>query len=221
MSKIKNFIFGTAGFAKEVDWLISEILASGMEDYSPDFFVGEDSNPMVGKQINSKRVISELEFFKNFSEEPINCFIAVANPIIRRKIYENIILKVKNSNFPNLIHPNVLYDKRGEKILLGYGNIICAGVIITTDVHIDNFVHINLNSTIGHDCIINSFVTISPGVNISGNVTIEENVYIGTGVVLLERLKIVTNCVLGAGAVVNKSIEESGTYVGVPAKRIK
>jgi len=57
--------------------------------------------------------------------------------------------------------------------------------------------------------------------HISGNVTINEKVYIGTGTVVLEKINICSNVTIGAGAVVTKDITEPGTYVGVPAVRIK
>lgn len=220
-SKMKNYFFGTAGFAKEVDWLANELYNQSGIDFRPDFFVGEDTNPLIGKEINSVPVISEKEFLNNHIEPLVNCIIAVANPVIRRHIYNKIITSEKKVLFPNLIHPSVLFDKRINKVEFGNGNIVCAGVILTTDIIIKDFVHINLDCTIGHDCLISSFVTISPGVHISGNVKIGDNVYIGTGAVFLERLEIKDNSIIGAGAVVVKSIEESGTYVGLPAKKIK
>jgi hypothetical protein len=54
--------------------------------------------------------------------------------------------------------------------------------------------------------------------NISGNVKIGKNVFIGTGAMVLERLTICDDVIIGAGAVVNRSITEPGVYVGVPAK---
>lgn len=33
-------------------------------------------------------------------------------------------------------------------------------------------------------------------------------------------IRIIDNCIIGAGAVVVKNIEEKGIYVGVPAKKI-
>jgi serine acetyltransferase len=57
-------------------------------------------------------------------------------------------------------------------------------------------------------------------VNISGNVTMGSGVFVGTGAVVLERLSICDNAIIGAGAVVTKSILEPGVYVGVPAKKL-
>ena len=42
--------------------------------------------------------------------------------------------------------------------------------------------------------------------------------HIGAGVTVSNNLCICGNCMIGAGAVVVKDIEVSGTYIGVPAK---
>jgi serine acetyltransferase len=45
-------------------------------------------------------------------------------------------------------------------------------------------------------------------------------VFVGTNAVILERLSICENAIIGAGAVVTKSILEPGVYVGMPAKKL-
>lgn len=217
-----NVIFGTAGFAKEVDWLLEDVFASSGVDYRADFFVAEDGNALVGETINSRKVISESELFKIASEnDVINCFVAVGKPVVKEMIVNKIKLCIPAFNFPNLIHPNVSYDKRVHKLIVGIGNIICSKSVLTTDISIGNFVHINLDCTVGHDSIIGDFSTLSPGVHISGNVQIAEKVFIGTGAVILEKVAICSNVVIGAGSVVTKGMELSGTYVGLPARKIR
>lgn len=52
-------------------------------------------------------------------------------------------------------------------------------------------------------------------------IVIEDDVWIGSGVKILDGVTVSRGCVIGAGAVVNKSTEPYGVYVGVPAKKIK
>ena len=52
-------------------------------------------------------------------------------------------------------------------------------------------------------------------------VHIEENVWIGAKAAILSGVTIGRGCVVGAGAVVTRSTEPDGVYVGVPARRIK
>lgn len=216
-----NFIFGTAGFAKEVDWLTEDIYAKGGLDYRADFFVAEDDNTLVGELINSREVISESEFFKISSKEKIvNCFVAVGKPEIKEKIVTKIKSRCMVCNFPNLIHPDVSFDARLNKVKLGAGNLIFPKSVLTTDILVMDFVLIYLGCTVGHESALGNFTTLSPGVHVSGNVQIGDKVFLGTGAVVLEKISICPNVIIGAGAVVTKDIVLSGTYVGVPVKKL-
>lgn len=222
--KTINLIFGASGFAKEVDWLISELYEKDNSvDYRPDYFVAHKDDSKIGKSINKIQVITEedaISKFANSSEYLVNVFISVGSPALKEKIVNNLV-NIKNFQFPTIIHPNVSYDKREGRLKLGKGVIICSKNVFTTDIEIDSFVHVNLACTIGHDSKIGAFSTISPGVNVSGNVTIKENTFLGTNATILENVTIVSNAIIGAGAVVSKDLNESGTYVGIPAKKIK
>jgi serine acetyltransferase len=60
-----------------------------------------------------------------------------------------------------------------------------------------------------------------PSVNVSGEVKIEQGVYVGTGAKIINLLEIGENTIIGAGAVVSKSLPANCTAVGIPAKPIK
>ncbi len=81
--------------------------------------------------------------------------------------------------------------------------------------------HLNLQTTIGHDCEIGNYFTTAPGAKISGNCKIYDLVYVGTNASIKEKLTIHSLTTIGSNATVVKNIEESGTYVGVPVKKIK
>lgn len=56
--------------------------------------------------------------------------------------------------------------------------------------------------------------------SLAGRVTVCDFASIGTNATILPWVKIGLGCVIGAGAVVTKSTEEMGIYVGVPAREI-
>ncbi len=216
-----NIIFGTAGFAKEVEWLTQEMFEAGKCDLRPHYFVGEDGNPLNGGKQGETPVISESDFFERFTAEAGQAIIAVGSPSLKSKIALAIAKRAPRFEFPNLVAPSAQFDKRPGRVSIGKGAIICAGTVLTTDIVLGEFVHLNLNTTVGHDCRIGDYVTVSPGVHISGNVHLGEFAFLGTGAAVLERKNICSEAVIGANATVSRDITEPGTYVGTPAKRIK
>lgn len=139
--------------------------------------------------------------------------IAIGDPKVKSKI----LTEYPDFKYTILIF-GILHD---PEIIIGEGTIICPGSRITCGVTIGKHVIINNHCTIPHDCIIGDLTTISPGVNISGNVTIGKLCNIGLGSSIREKISICDNVIIGAGAVVVKNIIDPGTYVGIPAKKIK
>ena len=45
--------------------------------------------------------------------------------------------------------------------------------------------------------------------------------WIGIGGIIANNVNICNECIIGAGAVVIKNIKQSGTYVGVPIRKVK
>lgn len=54
----------------------------------------------------------------------------------------------------------------------------------------------------------------------SGDLFLEENVFLGCNVIVCKGVKIGKNCVVGAGSVITKNLEENSVYAGVPAKKV-
>lgn len=209
-----NVIIGAAGFAKEVDFL----LRYKSPAYKTSYFVASDKSLA---SIHKTPIITDEELLEIDAKntEEILAYIAIGNPKLRNKIF-NALSIANNIAFPNAIAKDAVLDSLGGRITIGLGNIICSKVVLTTDIVMGSQNHINLSCTIGHDSSIGDFCTLSPGVHVSGNVHIGSHVFVGTGAVVLEQINICSNVVIGAGAVVTKHIEEPGTYVGIPAKKL-
>jgi sugar O-acyltransferase (sialic acid O-acetyltransferase NeuD family) len=141
--------------------------------------------------------------------------VSVADPIKRSEIVKRL---PKETKYLTFIHPSaILLD---DNIKIGAGSIICANCILTTNIEIRDHCHLNLKTTIGHDCVIGDFFTTAPNVSISGNCTIGDRVYIGTSASIKEKISICSDVTIGLNAGVVKNIDKKGTYVGTPAKLI-
>lgn len=202
------YIYGYGGFAREV----AAFLPKEIKYYT---FVVDDEY-YKGSLSNSEDVVRYSEFIDDWDDEDIT--IAIGDPHTRMAIANKLF---KHGAIYKSLHlRKSLFGLRRSTVLIRNGNIFCPGSILTTDIKIGEHNHFNLNSTIGHDCVIGSFNTFSPGANISGNVKIGNLCYFGTNSAVKEGVSICDNVTIGMGAVVLNDITEPGTYVGVPCKKI-
>ena len=142
--------------------------------------------------------------------------VAIGDSNIREKIQTQIELHGKA--IPTLIHPNASI---AENVHIGKGTVIVAGAIINPGTKIGKGCIINTGASVDHDCRIANFVHISIGAHVAGTVNIGEHTWIGAGATVSNNINICEKCMIGAGAVVISNIEETGTYIGVPARRLR
>lgn len=209
----KIAVYGAGGFGREVKMLIDQINAASKTYEFVGYF---DDGTEKGTMVNGYPVLGGWEELNLYSE-PLCIAYAIGSPATKKKIID----KISNPNVstPSLIHPNVLIG--ADDVTIGEGSIICAGCIITINIRIGKFVILNLACTVGHDTVIEDYASFMPGVNISGEVNIREGVYVGTGAKIINQLDIGRFTIVGAGAVVSKTLPDECTAVGIPAKAIK
>jgi sugar O-acyltransferase (sialic acid O-acetyltransferase NeuD family) len=139
--------------------------------------------------------------------------IAIGDPILRARI----ALRYAEAGFhaATLIHPDA---RIGSMVTIGEGTVICGGVQVSTNVRIGDHVHLNPNSTIGHDTVLESFVSANPAAVVSGEVHVGEGALIGAGAVILQGLSVGAGATVGASACVVRNVPPKRIVKGVPAK---
>ena len=158
---------------------------------------------------NDTLPLSELDI------EKYEVMVAIADPRDRYGTIQRLPKGVKIFNF---IHPTALLM---EDVEIGEGSFIGANSILTTNIKIGKHAILNRGNHIGHDCVIGDFFSAMPGSVVSGNVRINDCVYLGNNASIKENLSIHSLTTIGMNGAVVKHIEEPGTYVGVPVKKLK
>ncbi|MGG5578469.1 acetyltransferase [Myroides sp. C15-4] len=209
----KIAVFGAGGFGREVKTIIDSI---NQKEHTFEFIGFYDDGLEKGTIVNGYQVLGGVKELNKLEEE-MALAIAIGDPKTKAKIVS--LLSNSLLEYPNIISPHALISS--DFVTLGKGNIICAGTIITCNIEIKDFIILNLSCTVGHDTVINNYASFMPSVNISGEVVIGEGVYVGTGAKIINLLDIGEYTIVGAGAVVAKTLPAKCTAVGIPAKPIK
>jgi len=194
-------LYGYGGHAREV---AAQIL-SDIEQYTNITFFVDD------KYVN--------EFTKPISTFDPNKYLMMVAVADSKDRYDMIQRLPKNTKYYTFIHSSVLI--LDNNIEIGEGSFIGAQSILTTNIKIGKHAILNRGNHIGHDCIIGDYFSIMPNAVIGGNVTIKDKVYMGSCSNIREKINICDSVIIGMNAAIVKDITTSGTYVGVPAKKIK
>lgn len=139
--------------------------------------------------------------------------VGIGNAGIRKRIQESIL----DEKLVTLIHPDAVV---AEDVVIGVGTVVMAGAVINPGARIGKGCIINTCSSVDHDCEVGDYVHIAVGSHLCGTAFVGNETWIGAGAIVSNNVSICPHCMIGAGAVVIKEIKESGTYVGVPAKRV-
>jgi sugar O-acyltransferase (sialic acid O-acetyltransferase NeuD family) len=201
----KICIFGAGGFAKEVYWLAHQC--------------GREVEAFIDKQEGGHLCGVPIKNDKYFDPTKHQAVVAVGKPALRQEIVIALVSQYGLGIFASLISPSA--NIMGDSVNIGLGAVICANCILTCDIKLGNWAQLNLATTIGHDTAVGDFFTTAPGVHVSGKVQAGHRVYMGTNASTVEDISICDDVTIGAAACVAKDLVESGTYVGVPAKKLE
>ena len=170
-----------------------------------------DDGIAPGTRVLGVPVLGRTADYENYTDHPF--LIAIGSNAIRRKIAEDMPVR-----WATVAHPTAVVS---ESARLGPGTVVMPGAVVNACAAVGKHCIINTGAVVEHDNILGDYVHISPKAALGGTVTIGGGTHVGIGACVRNNTRICGSCVIGAGAAVVKDICEPGTYVGVPARRLK
>lgn len=110
--------------------------------------------------------------------------------------------------------------------------LIDSSVTVAPGCFVGPFASVFNDAQLGKDCIVGPYTMIShnssvgqgcifhPGAMIAGSSELGQYCLVGMRATVLDKLTVCANVYIGAGSLVTKDIDQSGKYVGSPARRI-
>lgn len=172
-----------------------------------------DDNETLPPEIAGIPVLGKVVDFAKYPDASF--VVGIGNSAIREKI----VRQLDNVRWYTAIHPFTVISALDTQI--GVGSVIMANAVVNPSAHIGAHCIINTASVVEHDNRVGDFTHISVGVKLGGTVSVGAHTWVGIGTTVNNNVSICDHCMISAGAVVICDIKESGTYVGVPARKIK
>lgn len=148
---------------------------------------------------------------------PTNCKVVISKGDNKKRatLFERFSNQILQEN---LIHPNARIEKNTS---LKGSNQIFSGSYINSQASIGENNIINTGSILEHHVSIGSHNHIAVKAVLCGKAKVGSFCFIGAGAVVIDGVSICDNVIVGANAVITKDINDPGTYVGSPGKKIK
>lgn len=208
----KLLIIGARAFGREVYNLALHSKGYG-EEFVVKGFLDDNCEALKGFQ-NYPTILSSVE---DYHVEHDDVFTCALGDVHYKKKYVDII-KAKGGKFINLIHKSIEID---NNTTIGEGCIFMKGVVVSCDAVIGNFVTLNFNSTVTHNCRIGDFCQFNPYSCICGYVEVGSFVTINAGAMVIPKVKIEDESTIGAGSLVIGKVKTGTTVFGNPARKLK
>jgi sugar O-acyltransferase (sialic acid O-acetyltransferase NeuD family) len=121
-------------------------------------------------------------------------------------------------SWASLVSPSAVVGTEAE---IGSGTLVSQLAYVGPGAQIGNGVIVNTSAVVEHECIVGDFSHISINATVGGGTKIGKLVFVGAGATIIDHVSIADEVIIGAGATVTRPINTPGTYVGVPARRVR
>lgn len=196
----KIILFGCGGHARSV----ADILILNDPSVSLVF---------VDENARENEMLYRFDVMKHIESSDLPYFFAIGDNGKRKKKYAEIGI----SGLISVISRNA---HLGYKSAIGKGCFLGNSCHIGPEAEIGDNTIINTSAVIEHEVRIGKHSHIGPNAVVSGRSFIGDLAFIGVGAVVKDNIAICSEVIIGAGATVIKNIDEPGTYVGTPVRKI-
>ena len=207
----KIVIFGTGELAQRIF-----LYLKNSEDEVVAFSANKsniDSNELLGLPVVEFENIEQ-----KYPPEKFSMFIALAYSDMnkkRAKFFDEA--KSKGYELYSYVHPST---KIWDEFEMGENCFILAENIIQPFVKIEDNVLIGSNNLISHNTVIEKNCFLTSNITLGGHITIGANSFVGLSATINQRVKIGKECIIGAGTLITKDVNDREVYAENSSKKL-
>lgn len=108
----------------------------------------------------------------------------------------------------------------GREAVIGAGTFVGHQAHVGPLAKVGQGVILNSGSIVDHESTIGDFAHVSVNTTVAGRCRVGRYVFLGAGAVIIDGVSVCDNAIIGAGTTVISDINEPGTYVGSPGRRL-
>ena len=207
----KIIIFGTGELAQRIFYYLKD-----SEDKVVAF--SADASNIDSKELLGLPVVAFENIEEQYSPGEFSMFIALAYSDMnkkRAKFFDEA--KSKGYELYSYVHPST---KIWDEFEMGENCFILAENIIQPFVKIEDNVLIGSNNLISHNTVIEKNCFLTSNITLGGHITIGANSFVGLSATINQRVKIGKECIIGAGTLITKDVNDKEVYAENSSKKL-
>lgn len=205
-------IIGARGWGREIYNMLPNCIGYETE-FTVKGFLDDKADALYGMP-GYPSIISSVE---DYQPQPNDVFVCAMGDAQWKRHYAEMVM-ARGGKFINIVHKTAEIERNST---LGNGCIVCKQVGISCDTQIGDFVTIHAFSGIGHDVSISNYCHLGARSFMGGGSILGESTVVQTNAIILPSVKVGSNCMVAAGAVVIRKVKDGTTVYGNPAKVFK
>lgn len=164
--------------------------------------------PVIGTDDDIPRYVEEYDFVITVG--------FIKDTTLRLKLYDKI--RMSGGRLTTIIASTAYVSKYAS---VGKGTVVLHQAVVNAGAIIGEGCIINTCADIEHDAVIGDYCHISTGAIVNGGCVVGARTFLGSQAVMVHGVSIVSDCIIGAGALVRKNVIKPGVYTGSPAVLVK